>query len=137
VKQIAGKSVREVYHGSRQALLDEPLAESETRLGIEVLSCQSVLLACCSLALLHEPQTQFRFPEPATHIEEISLARTRSKDGAPGRNFAHDCYIDKNFASPGGVAACQRAMELARSAPQPREEQIQPAAGMCVGQSQA
>jgi hypothetical protein len=54
----------------------------------------------------------------------------------PGAHFAHDCYIDKNFISPRGIAADQRTLKFARSASQPTEEQVQPSAGVLLWQGQ-
>jgi hypothetical protein len=101
-----------------------------------VLSCERILVARASFASSQDLETQFRFPQASTDIQDVVRSRSRSQHGGPGPDFAHDSYIDKNLVSPCRVTACQRALEPARGALQTPEEQIQPSAGVRLWQGQ-
>jgi hypothetical protein len=59
-RQIAGQSIGEVHHCRDKAIVRQPSAKRETRLGIEMLLCQRIAGPRAPLTSSPNPQSQFR-----------------------------------------------------------------------------
>src|SRR5947208_14556468 len=101
-----------------------------------MLSRQRVFRARHSFAASYRLQTQLGLTQPAADKNDISRSCTRTQDGVAGSHFADYGYVYEDIVSTSCVSAAKEAAKLTGSAPQPSEEEIQPAFGERFWESQ-
>src|SRR5258705_3597552 len=134
--KIGGESVRSINHRGGSPFFCQPLAQVQSRLGIQML-LEQLLLPLFRTASLQQLQSQLGFAQRAADANQVSRPRPGTQHSLTAVDFSNDGQIDSSQSTSRGVAADKRQPTRTNRPGHSFQEAVIPFPGAAGRQSQA